>query len=171
MSELSDLKDEVREFNETVRDLKDRNLVVTAACAILTVIVAVVVVWVVMVLLPRIDRNAKTAGAAATRAQVAIDAATATEARLAARELARCTAGNDYRVADRARWQFILDLVPASTAEDRERRRRFVTFIDRADAIQDCTPRKAAPTVRVRPVTREFVIICAGGGIRTRNPG
>ena len=51
----------------------------------------------------------------------------------------RCQAGNEFRTADRARWNYIIGLSPPPrTQEDRERLQKFEGYISTADALQHC---------------------------------
>lgn len=67
-------------------------------------------------------------------------AASSTAAKLKESDRTRCQAGNEFRAADRARWNYILALAPPpSTPEAAARLKKFQGFIDTADRLRPCT--------------------------------
>lgn len=53
----------------------------------------------------------------------------------------QCESGNEFRRADRARWQYVIDLSTnrPQTAEQQQQTREFLAYIDQADKLRDCT--------------------------------
>lgn len=99
-----------------------------------------IVMWAVLVQAPRDRAQTRRANANATLARRAADQATTIEANQLVLERARCESSNDFKRADRVRWQYIIDLSPPpATAEARDRLERFKAYIDEADALRDCT--------------------------------
>src|SRR5689334_6658899 len=53
--------------------------------------------------------------------------------------VARCEAGNEFRKADRARWEYIIHLAPPPTTQDAlDRLHKFQGYIATADALRHC---------------------------------
>lgn len=77
----------------------------------------------------RINRNTKIALAASSDA-----------AKLKQSDRIRCESGNEFRTADRARWNYIISLSPPpATPEAAARLKKFEGFIDAADRLRPCT--------------------------------
>jgi len=101
---------------------------VAVLCVILTAL-GCVVIWIAVFAGPQVDRIARRA-----------DKNASLLAQLQRSEHDRCQNGNDFRKADRARWEFILRLTAgtATSPEELARRAQFVQYINAADAAKPC---------------------------------
>lgn len=123
--EVLDLTDAVKSFGRTVVDLKNRRMHLTIAIGVVVFVVACIVAWIVFFQNPTIKRTADRAASAETQLKIS--------------DRARCESVNDFRKADRARWQFILDLTPPPMdAAAKDRTEQFIKFINEADKLQPC---------------------------------
>lgn len=140
--ELLDLTSAVTTFGMTVTKLKKRRMLLTWALGVVTLVLVGVVAWIMLVSGPRFDRANGRVDVLARQAQrtaLVAQNASSNAAKLAESDHTRCLAGNEFRKADRARWDFLISAsTPPDTAEGRATVKKFEAFIDKADTLRKC---------------------------------
>src|SRR5690242_16498922 len=134
--EEHDLIEAIQIFGGTVTGLKQRRfrftVKVSIAFGIVLALILGIVLYLVIAVVPHINHTANVAKKTAEQAN-------SVEAKLALSELTRCHSGNDFRENDKARWQFIINLVgPPTTPEGADKINRLKTYINDADAPRNC---------------------------------